>query len=721
MVLPLECVCMGVDKAHENEMRCNGMELIKLTKDKMYYHLVEKNEMICREYQAHVDNNLIEHSRKRWKHWAHLLRLNIKYRVLRKQQTNQIAPMKKLVKKEGLYFGCESTLSNQKKPYHFARQLLDYKMISFDIFDTLILRPFKSPVDLFSIVVARLNYEGFNESFSVLRVKAESEARNLNEKKFGYREVSIYDIYNILSTMININIDEAIAVEFQVELEYCSANPYMFQVYQIMKSQNKEIIIVSDMYWPSCYMIKLLEHNGYTSYTKLYVSSDYHATKATGSLYEFVLSDNRQVEIDEICHIGDNYNSDIVQAEKKGITTFRYFNVHECGNPYRSPQMTKLVGSIYSGIVNSYLHSGANQCSFFFEYGFIYMGLPLYGMSQWLDKKVKQIKADKIFFLARDGYYLQKVFNLCTKDVESEYVLWSRNASIRYVVAERNFEEYLARFLTYRVNDSQSQIIAEDLIYSLGVNCLDENLKNYGLTLSSELNKATLSCFRCLLIDNKLSILKEYEEQREVFCEYLREKIGNAKKLILTDVGWTGHNLMHLKYLIQRYVNPDCEIFCYMMFEKGGVNTVNLLSETLDSYIFSTFHNRNLIWQYHNKNNSAINTPFFEIGLQPNQPSFSGVNVNGEFIFDVPLIEDYAHSEEIEQGIMEFSKIYQNTTQYDTYLRNVSGVDAYAPFSLTVQNISFIKKYFSDFKIELNVGGVKSKQSSTGFLQQVKK
>ena len=202
--------------------------------------------------------------------------------------------------------GPESELSKRMLTHHFAMRLLPYDVISFDIFDTLVLRSFSDPKDLFYIVGKRLDMPEFYN----LRIQAEKKA-----KEFA---------------------------TVQVELQYCKANPYLKQIFDMLVEQQKTIIIVSDMYLPHDMMKRLLEHCGYCKYEKLYVSCDYGYGKNTKGLYQHVLQDYPGKGI---VHIGDNAQADVNCAKECGIEAIHYKNVNEIGRPYRAGGMTELVGS----------------------------------------------------------------------------------------------------------------------------------------------------------------------------------------------------------------------------------------------------------------------------------------------------------------------------------------------------------------------------------------
>lgn len=697
--------------------------MLKKIKDWLYYYFAEKNWGVRREYGPYVDAHQEEHKKHRWKHWWLLVRLNWHYRVLRRESWLYSSDRKdqNTVFKHLPYMnGPENDINKRMLPVHFARELLQFDVISFDVFDTLIFRPFKRPQDLFFIVGKRLNFCGFNETFLSIRCSAEIAAREVVEKSRGHREVNIYDIYNQIAKETDISQEKGVNTEFEVEMDYCFANPYMYEVFRILRAQGKKIIITSDMYLPESMIKILLEKNGYSGFDKIYVSCDYKCSKARGTLYEIIKKDYNYPDC-KIVHIGDNVKSDISQAEKRGIYTKYYQNVHEIGNKYRPDSMTPLIGSIYSGIINTYLHNGNAHYSFFYEYGFTYVGLYIYGMCQWINKVAKERGIDKLIFLSRDGWLYSRVFDYLFPNVNKTYCPWSRNAAMKSVVVKRNFKEFINRYVDYRINDSDKNtfITVESLLKTLEINELSDELIKYGLEMNTPLTENVKENMHCFLNDHRDYLIKNFETDRVELGKVYSYAVKDCKHVALIDVGWSGHNLLALKYFIQNDLHKECDITCLMAFEKSGINIPDMLEENLESYIASTFYNRDIIWKYHNKSNSKINTPFFEVPTQTTQPSFSGISKNGKYMYDIPAVEDYEIVREIERGVFDFCKIYHSFTKHESYLRNIPGIDAYSPFSMAVRSIKFIKNNFKGIHISFNIGGDLVNQKIETFSEQI--
>ena len=187
------------------------------------------------------------------------------------------------------------------------------KIISFDIFDTLLLRPYVCPTDVF-LHIEKIYKRPF---FRVLRQEAEHNARR---QAAGVEDISFDDIYE--------QIDEVFKPLQKTELEFeemvLRANPELKQVYDYAREQNKQIIIASDMYLPDDFLAKVLRKNGFDGFDRLYVSGNIGKTKGSGNLYRRILADFPEVSARDILHIGDNKKADCKVPQSLGIRTVYY-------------------------------------------------------------------------------------------------------------------------------------------------------------------------------------------------------------------------------------------------------------------------------------------------------------------------------------------------------------------------------------------------------------
>ena len=91
----------------------------------------------------------------------------------------------------------ESARSHREPPRALARRLAPFDVVSFDVFDTLLLRDVDRPEEVFSFVGAKLGYPDFRR----LRVEAERRAREKKRRAPGAGEVTLREIWQELERM----------------------------------------------------------------------------------------------------------------------------------------------------------------------------------------------------------------------------------------------------------------------------------------------------------------------------------------------------------------------------------------------------------------------------------------------------------------------------------------------------------------------------------------
>ena len=107
----------------------------------------------------------------------------------------------------------ESARSRREPPRALARRLAHFDVVSFDVFDTLLLRDVDRPEEVFSFVGAKLGYPDFRR----LRVEAERRAREKKSRAPGAGEVTLSEIWQELERMTALPPAEGMAAEREAE------------------------------------------------------------------------------------------------------------------------------------------------------------------------------------------------------------------------------------------------------------------------------------------------------------------------------------------------------------------------------------------------------------------------------------------------------------------------------------------------------------------------
>ena len=319
---------------------------------KIYNMLVNQKIGIARRYHRFHDGS---RGGKKVLSWFYLLWLNFAYYILRLHALGEPVNVNP---DDGKCLECRQSESAvvQKQPgsvASFVEKLSGFEVISFDIFDTLIFRPFSEPTDLFYFVGEQLGIMNFKE----IRCQMEQRARELCFKENGHYEVTLAEIWEQMEHYAGILAKTGMAVEIATEKQFCYANPFMREVFQELCKRKKKIIIVSDMYLPAEILEEILHANGYSGYDKLYVSCEYGKNKAGGKLFELVKQENSG----RLVHVGDNEHSDVAMAKKAGIATMHYPNVNKNTLLYRPYDMSRIISCT---VVRMYIARNRNMALF---------------------------------------------------------------------------------------------------------------------------------------------------------------------------------------------------------------------------------------------------------------------------------------------------------------------------------------------------------------------
>lgn len=322
------------------------------------------------------------------------------------------------------------------------------QVVSFDIFDTLILRPFWTPSDLFYLLNDLFNQlvgASSYVSFVDIRIAAEKRCRErVKQEHREYDDITLDEIYLEIAQSYHFDIEvleEIKKKEKELEIRFCTGREIGKQLYELAKSTGKRIVAASDMYLPMETVQAILEKNGY-SFDRIFLSSDLRLAKATKRMYQYIQKE-LSVSSKSIIHVGDNELVDVNTPKSMGWNAIHLPRTVDlfCG---RVPGMYK--GASYERILgrtglmrdgmnaeNSYLGYRtamalvANRlCDDPFEtfspesdfnadpyyVGYFALGQYLYAVTDWITQRVKRKKTDCIHFVARDGYLPMEAYRI---------------------------------------------------------------------------------------------------------------------------------------------------------------------------------------------------------------------------------------------------------------------------------------------------------------------
>ncbi|MGG8022682.1 class I SAM-dependent methyltransferase [Klebsiella aerogenes] len=432
------------------------------------------------------------------------------------------------------------------------------KIIAFDIFDTLLIRPLLHPDHTKQIIARQLSTEEASEYLSK-RPAAEQSARH----RAG-RDISIDDIYNELQQ--HYQIEHSVAkklreLEERVELASVSARPDMLELFEFAKKTGKKIAIVSDMFLSLDTITHMLESNGYSGWDKIYLSSHEGKRKDTGELYELLLAEYG-VSGNEVVMIGDNERSDIqLPNDRFNIHTIHLVRATDLA--LHTPEYTALAKQAYKLGLNEELTFGIvikknlSQIGNFspekvklfssnpYQIGYNLAGPLLTAFAEWLRGHASQAKIDDLYFLAREGKIIKEVYDLWCDGIQfapkSHYLILSRRAvnvpNIKTLDDVLNIAKstFFANTLEMFLRERYGLALSEETLSSL----YTSGLWSKGKLV--EIQNEDISEIRPLLEYLLPDILSEAHNEKQGLLQYLQQEgfLTSDHKTVV-DVGYSG-------------------------------------------------------------------------------------------------------------------------------------------------------------------------------------
>lgn len=411
------------------------------------------------------------------------------------------------------------------------------KAVSFDIFDTLIKRNVRQAHDIFRVLENHYK-DNFHKDIPIfdLRKKAEAVANERSQ----YEDVNIDEIYAEMEQVTDTERQWLRDEEIQLELQLCQKNQRMYGIYEWCIQNGKKVFITSDMYLPLNTVKKILSSAGYEGYSNIYLSNDRRSRKTTGSLFKIALKTEGR-KADEVVHIGDALKGDYLVPRSLGIHAVliphndfdtRYFN-HKVISSKNSDI------SLNYNIVNSFVRNNEYSNESFYErIGFEVVGPILYGYCKWLCKKLQDNNINKVFFLAREGFMLERAFDAFHPEGVTYHVIRvSRRATaLPLLYKTKNLDDILERITVTRANFTVKDILDSCELPKEDIRrVLNSTICKGSECIGSLSSDARENLFKCA----QPYIVKISRQQEEYIRGYL-ERYDFSGKIAVCDVGWHG-------------------------------------------------------------------------------------------------------------------------------------------------------------------------------------
>lgn len=464
---------------------------------------------------------------------------------------------------------------NGIKKADLLRMINEHKVVSIDLFDTLIMRQVTFPSDVFDVIECRLREQGITiEDFSGKRLEAEKYLSKTTAP-------TLNDIYRYMIatySITEITADELRELEWKVDQALIVPRRDMCAFIADIFYGGKEVYIVSDTFYTKRELEEILKKWDITFYTDIYASCEYGVSKSQGLFQKL----KEQIFGRSCIHIGDDIFADVECAEKYGISACQIYSglelLEKLGYLGLWDNITDLSSKIKAGMFVSKLFNSPFQfeteerkieVKTAYEIGYLFFAPIIRDFLIWFDRQVKDHDLQNIWFCARDGYLLKKIYDQWKGNTSSIYFLTSRTAAIRAGVETK---EDLKRI--------------EQMKFS---GTLQENLeRRFGLLVGTK-GEDILSG---MLLDFSEEILDKAALDRENYKAYIRRLDVKKGDIAFFDFVAKGTSQQYIERLVEEHLKG---LYFLRLGEKDLEKKIDILSfyeneEIEGSVIFNDYY-----------------------------------------------------------------------------------------------------------------------------------
>ncbi|HZP25597.1 MAG TPA: HAD family hydrolase, partial [Dehalococcoidia bacterium] len=442
------------------------------------------------------------------------------------------------------------------------------KVLSLDVFDTLVWRQVPEPIDAFILMGHRLKEAGIlsgrasADIFAEERRLAEVRARQKLSAAGQGTEVTLREVYEQLPRkLVNaFDFDRLIENELTVEESLLVPDLDIVALSQAVGRQfGVETVLASDTYFSPQHIQRFLDrHASARVPIKAIYTSSTHRTGKSQALFPLIL-EQLDLRPTQVLHIGDNYNADIEGARASGIQAFYLPRHNEAfegilrreeearSNPNREeaaihPQHGDLgVTALRCRALRRLDGDGLSpEERPFWEFGAGVFGPVFNGFVEWVHRRAGEEGVATVYCIMREGKFLSELINAAGPEFESPVraePLWlSRDVCTRAAIIDGSREEFQAFFRRRRPPTLR------DICSALRVDPADLaslDIDPDTVLQEQHLVEAVLDslCAKGPLRDG---ILERATELRQRLLTYLERQVKPAAngRVVLVDIGW---------------------------------------------------------------------------------------------------------------------------------------------------------------------------------------
>lgn len=304
-------------------------------------------------------------------------------------------------------------------------QTENYDAVSFDLFDTLIMRQVLFPSDVFELVDERLRQHGIMiEDFPARRMASEKEL----SRERAPRLTEIYSYMKNTYQIAEIEPEQMAVLEWEIDCGLVVPRKDVCEMFSSLMACGKKTYIISDSYYNRNQITSIMKKCGITKYTDVFVSCEYETGKTQMLFQKY----REETKVERYLHIGDDGTADIEYAQKNKIHACRIYSgmdlLELAGymglGDYTDALSDRIrIGMFVSRVFNSpfQFETKARRIgvSTAYDIGYVFFAPMICDFVLWFREQVGKFQLKNILFCARDGYLIKQLYDELCNSISS--------------------------------------------------------------------------------------------------------------------------------------------------------------------------------------------------------------------------------------------------------------------------------------------------------------
>jgi len=318
----------------------------------------------------------------------------------------------------------------------YAAYCDDADLVSFDVFDTLFYRTVEPPdvlkrrfANYAAHVLASYGLPVHRDLFLHVRSREEARLRRRalasgSDSECKLSELIHATVKSLCGTEIaDRETDALVQYEIDVECQHLRVAPGVLDLLSSLQTNGKRIVAISDTYLETRHLELIFKNFGIERYfSAIFASADHSIGKYSGRLFEAVIQLQR-TKPERMVHVGDNYGSDVRAAIRAGVHAVF---LRDKDALRRRRQTGCLTSALFNGRLtlescsripapSDHRYEGENLDLFLI--GRDILGPAFTAFVLRVIEECYRWNVSDVYFLAREGYLLQKIYDLLVRGI----------------------------------------------------------------------------------------------------------------------------------------------------------------------------------------------------------------------------------------------------------------------------------------------------------------